>query len=527
LVEALSVAKYGADLQNDPLLNKGTCFTAEERRVFGLEGLMPPGIGTMEQQVTRVYDNYRRLDDDLQRYLFLTGLRDRNETCYYRVLIDHIDEMAPIVYTPTVGLACQTYSRIYRRPRGVYITPAHRGRIAEVLRRAAHQNVRVIVATDNEAILGLGDLGVGGMGIPIGKLSLYTAGAGIHPACCLAVDLDVGTNNQALLDDPLYLGVRAERLRGEPYFELLDEFVEAVLDVHPRALVQWEDFSSGTAFEVLARYRDVIPSFNDDIQGTGAVVVAGVLGGIEQAGRSLADERFVFLGAGASGGGCATALRTALGAADLDPSGRVLCLDSRGLITVDRPQLDGHKRDLAVSGWTDGLSLSEVVARFKPTVMLGMSGQPGAFSEEIVRTMHAHCTRPVIFPLSNPTSRAEATPADLAKWTGEDAIVATGSPFAGIAQVNNVLIFPGVGLGAIASDARVLPDETFLAAAEALAEASGVEPRLFPELHELRAISRRVAGAVARSLSGLPDQEVERRLDALMWNPEYRPYIRV
>jgi len=387
--------------------------------------------------------------------------------------------------------------------------------------------VRVIVATDNEAILGLGDLGVGGMGIPIGKLSLYTAGAGILPGHCLAVDLDVGTNNEALLADPLYLGVRAERLRGAPYFELLDEFVDAVREVHPHALVQWEDFSSETAFEVLARYREVIPSFNDDIQGTGAVVVAGVLSAIEQAGRSLSAERFVFLGAGASGGGCATALRTALEAAGLDPAGRILCLDSQGLITADRPGLEGHKRDLAVTGWTDGLSLAEVVTAFKPTVMLGMSGRAGAFSEDVVRAMHANCGRPVIFPLSNPTSRSEATPGDLARWTNSAAIVATGSPFPGVSQVNNVLIFPGVGLGAITADARVLPHETFLAAAKALVEAAGDGPHLFPELHELRAISRRVARAVARSLCELPDTEIERRLDALMWNPEYRPYTPV
>jgi malic enzyme len=550
----LAVARRGPALKMDPVLNKGTCFPLDERKMFGLDGLLPAQVSTPERQLTRAYQNYLESGDDIQRYVFLTALQDRNETLFYRLLLDHIDEMAPIVYTPTVGKACQQYSHLYRYPRGVYISPEHRGRMVDVLRANAIDDCRIIVLTDNEAILGLGDLGVGGMAIPIGKLTLYTAGAGIHPATCLPIDLDIGTNNETLLEDPLYLGVRDRRLRGAPYLELVDELVDAIKEVYPHALLQWEDFAGANAFEVLERYRDKVLSFDDDIQGTGAVVVAGILGALQQAGRSLRDERIVFLGAGASGGGCAHALREAFKAAGVsqqDAASRIACIDSRGLILSDREGLRGHKVILAaapdlVQGWDvpgETIGLLDTVRNFKPTILLGMSGRPASFNEEVVREMHRHCARPVIFPLSNPTSLAEATPADILRWTRGAALVATGSPFAPvefegqtyeIGQANNVLIFPGVGLGAVAVGASHLPDVAFLAAAQACAEAAAVSTRpgapIFPPLKSLRAISRIVGTAVARALVDadaappLSAEEIDERISTFIWEPAYLPY---
>lgn len=552
----LEVAARGTELLNSPLLNKGTCFTAEERELFGLQGLLPSAVSSPEEQLQRVYGNYQMAPNDIQRYLFLAALHDRNETLFYSLLGRHIEEMAPIVYTPTVGAVCATYSRLYRRPRGLYVSADDRGRIEEVLRRAPVRDCRVIVLTDNEAILGLGDLGVGGMGIPVGKLTLYTAGAGLHPTTCLPLDLDVGTNNRELLEDPLYLGLRRERLRGEPYTSLLDELVEAIRVVFPHAVVQWEDFANENAFQVLERFRDRVPSFNDDIQGTGAVVVAGLRTALHQAGRPLRDERIVFFGAGASGGGCALAARQALRAAGVPAEQarrRVLCLDSKGLILSDRPGLDGHKSLLAVdpsvvegwSGATNGtFGLEAVVRNFRPTALVGASGRPGAFTEELIRTMHASCPRPIVFPLSNPTSRSEASPSDVLRWTDGAALVAAGSPNPPvevngvsyeIGQANNVLIFPGLGLGAVAVGARRIDSAAFLAAADALFDAARSFQRpgapLFPPIRDLRRISRAVASAVARALvdSGatppMEPEEIERRIDAWVWRPEYRPYV--
>jgi malic enzyme len=512
-------------------------------------------VSTPAEQEARVYDGYLHAGDDVQRYLFLTALQDRNETLFYRLLLSHIEEMVPVVYTPTVGRACELYSHIYRRPRGIYLSPRDRGRIAEILRRAPVDDCRIIVVTDNEAILGLGDLGVGGMGIPIGKLALYTAAAGIHPASCLPIDVDVGTDNLHLRHDPLYLGVRQPRLRGEPYFALIDELVEAVKAVFPRALVQWEDFANDNAFHILERHRDRILSFDDDIQGTGAVVVAGLHAALHQAGRELADERVVFYGVGAAGGGCARAVRQALrdaGVAESELSRRVLCVDSHGLIVAGREGLFGHKQELAaepamVADWPiekrDRIGLLDVVRSFRPNALVGLSGQPGAFDEAVVRAMHAECARPVVMPLSNPTAKAEATPADVLRWTQGAALVATGSPFPPveyggqthvIGQANNVLVFPGVGLGAVAVEARRLPDEAFLAAAKALFEAS--EPTatpgapLFPPLRALRQVSHAVAVAVGKCLvragaaPPLEDAEVEARVASLVWEPVYHPY---
>lgn len=545
----------GEALQDDPLLNKGTCFTEEERDALGLRGLLPPGIATEEEQRARAYENYQRSGNDVQRYLFLAALQDRNETLFYRLLLDHLEEMTPIVYTPTVGKVCEQFSHIYRRPRGLYISSQDRGRVAAILRAAPVPEARVIVVTDNEAILGIGDQGVGGMGIPIGKLALYTAGAGIHPALCLPIDLDVGTDNQTLLDDPLYLGVPRRRLRGSEYDDLIQELVDGIREVFPRAIVQWEDFANRKAFRVLAAYRDRIPSFNDDIEGTGAVVVAGIRSALRHIGRVLPDERIVFYGAGASGGGCALAVRRALEAEGVPPrelASRVLCLDSKGLILNDRPGLEGEKALIAadpvmVRAWgiasSAPIPLAEVVQRFHPTVLIGASGQPGAFTEAVVRAMHRHCARPIILPISNPTANAEATPADLLRWTEGAAVVGTGSPFPPvdfggttyeIGQGNNALIFPGVGLGAIAVDARRLTDGAFDAASRALCDCTTIrglpgEP-IYPPLASLRSVSASVALAVGRTLvsegaaAEFSDDDIERRVRSMIWDPVYRPY---
>ena len=551
----LAVSERGAQLRDDPLLNKGTCFPRKEREQLGLLGLLPAAVQTPEEQESRSYDNYLKAGDDVRRYLFLAGLQDRNETLFCRLVLDHLEEMVPIIYTPTVGKACEQYSHIYRRARGLYVSIEDRGRVAEMLRNAACDEPRIIVITDNEAILGIGDQGVGGMPIAIGKLSLYTVGAGIHPARCLPIDLDVGTDNPFRLADPLYLGVRRRRVRGVPYMQVLDELVEAIARVFPRALVQWEDFASHNAFDVLERYRRRLLSFNDDIQGTGAVVVAGIQSALKQVGRTLADERVVFFGAGASGAGSALALRAALRAAGL-PAGelsrRVLCLDSKGLITADRPGLDGAKHEIAadpalVAGWprdaAGRLELADVVRAFRPTVLVGASGQPGAFHETIVRDMLRGCPRPIVLALSNPTSKTEVTPSDLIRWTNGAGVIGTGSPFPPvehggrthtIGQGNNALIFPGVGLGATAVQARWLPDQAFTAAARALFEFSGPRPKpgdpIYPSVVRLREVSCAVAVAVGCALveaGAAPEMnraEVERRVLAGIWQPEYLPY---
>ena len=551
----LLVYERGEPLKEDPILNKGTCFTQEERDRFGLRGLLPPRVSTHAEQTARAYGNYLQAGDDIHRYLFLASLQDRNETLFYQLLVGHLEEMTPIVYTPTVGKVCEQFSHIYRRPRGVYVSSQDRGRIEELLRNAPHEDCRVIVATDNEAILGLGDLGVGGMAISIGKLALYTAGAGIHPALCLPLDIDVGTDNETLLADPLYLGARHRRLRGEEYFSLLDELVAAVSRVFPKALIQWEDFANRNAFQTLDRYRKQILSFDDDIQGTGAVVVAGIKSALHQVGRRIEDERIVYFGAGASGAGCALATQAALreaGVKECELRERVLSLDSRGLILSDRSGLEGEKQLLAadpmfVARWArgsgDSIRLLDVVREFKPTILVGASGQPGAFTEEIVRTMHRGCPRPILLPISNPTSKMEAAPADLIQWTNGAAVIGTGSPvppvvYAGetyhIGQGNNALIFPGVGLGAIAVEARWLPDEAFRAASRALFEFTAPSRRpgapIYPPLQRLREVSSAVAIAVAHSLvdSGaappLARGEIESRIAATVWEPVYRPY---
>ncbi len=548
----VEVPYRGQRLLRHPMFNKGTAFTREERAALGLDGLLPDTVSTMEQQEARVYRNIMRKQDPLERYIGLAALQDRNEVLFYRLLANHIEELMPIVYTPTVGKACQEYSHIFRRARGLWITPAHRGRIDEVLGNAPFDDVRLIVVTDNERILGLGDQGAGGMGIPIGKLALYTAAAGIHPVHCLPVSLDVGTDNQALLEDELYLGWRHPRLRGEEYDALVDEFVHAVKYRFPKVLLQWEDFKKANAFRLLDRYRKTITSFNDDIQGTAAMAVAGILAGARATGTPLAMQRVVLLGAGAAGVGIARLLRSALQGEGLRGdalTSAIACLDSHGLLVDDQEIRDLHKKDFA---WPASLAerlglgkgrprdLAAVVRASKPTVLIGTSGEPGVFTEGIVREMAAHVERPVIFPMSNPTDKSEAVPADLVRWTGGRALIATGSPFPPvthgsrtivIGQANNSFVFPGVGLGVLVSEAREVTEGMFAAAARRLAAEVRDEDlragRLFPPASDIRRIEADVAEAVVKQArdegvgTKLADRDIPLCVRAAMWSPVY------
>ena len=547
----LKVKARGADLYRDPLLNKGSGFSPQERVLLGLDGLLPSRVNTMAQQARRVHMTLDRLRDPFDKYLELAGLQDRNEQLFYRVLCDQLKQLMPVIYTPTVGKATREFSHVFRRARGVWITPDHRGRVAEVLRNAtAGRPVKLIVATDNESILGIGDQGAGGMAIAIGKLSLYCAAAGIHPAYTLPVSLDVGTDSASLLEDEIYLGWPARRLRGEAYDALVEEFVAAVCEVFPGALLQWEDFRKDNASRLLDRYRDRLPSFNDDIQGTGAVCLAGVLTGLMGCGAELAEQRAVVLGAGAAGLGITRQLAGAIRDAGGDDF-PVAVLDSRGLLVGDNFR-DEYKVELAWPaelaaargfGEQPGADLLEVVQKFRPTILVGVAGQPGAFTEAVVKAMGENTQRPIIMPLSNPTDYAEARPEEILRWTDGRALVATGSPFADvvmngrrhlIGQGNNVFIFPGLGLGALLSEARQVSDGMIAAAARTLADVvrqeSLGESRLYPRVAWLRQATRAVATAVMRTAvteglsPPLDDADIEARLDAAHWEPEYPPY---
>ena len=539
----------GQLLLDSPLLNKGSAFSQDERREFGLLGLLPLHSSTVEEQLARTYENYRCKETDLERYVFLTALQDRNETLFYRLLLEHISEMMPIIYTPTVGEGCRQYSHVFRRPRGLYISYPNRDDIPVLLDNAPSERVEVIVVTDGERILGLGDLGVGGMGIPIGKLSLYSLCAGIHPAATLPIMLDVGTDNPELLDDPLYLGWRHARVRGQEYDDFIEAFVKSVMEKFPRVLLQWEDFSKHNAARLLERYRDRLCTFNDDIQGTGAVTVAGLLAAMKLIDSRLGEQRILILGAGSSAIGICDQIIAAMlqeGYSEHDGKQKLWLVDSKGLVHTGRTNLEDSKRRYAqpieriASIDPESFSFFEVVRNVKPTILIGTSGQRGAFSEGIVREMAKHVDRPVIFPLSNPTSKSEATPSELLQWTEGRALIATGSPFqpisyAGrlikIGQCNNVFIFPGVGLGVIASGADRVTDAMFSAAARVFSEFSPAltdgDAPLYPPVERVREISRKVAVAVGveAQQAGLTEttslEELERNVREKMWSPHY------
>ena len=554
--KSLEVALRGRALLDNPLLNKGSAFPEDERRAFALTGLLPSHVSTVDEQLARTYENYRRKETDVERYVFLVSLQDRNETLFYRLLQEHITEMMPIVYTPTVGAGCQMYSHLFRRPRGLYISFPKADEIDAVLESAPAQDVEAIVVTDGERILGLGDLGVGGMGIPVGKLSLYTACAGIHPRTTLPVLLDVGTDNRELLNDPLYLGWRHERVRGQDYDDFIERFVDAVMRHFPRVLLQWEDFSKNNATRLLERYRDRLCTFNDDIQGTGAVTLAGLLASMHVTNTRLRDQRIVILGAGSSATGISDQIVAAMvseGLDEKDAKAALWLLDSGGLVHTERTHLEPFKQRYAqplekTESWelkrAGFFELFDVIKNVQPSILIGTSAQPGAFTEEVVREMARYTERPVIFPLSNPTSKSEARASDLIEWTEGRALVATGSPFANvvyegkeirIGQCNNAFIFPGVALGVIASGARRVTNEMFVAAARVLAEFSpalkDTAAGLYPRLENVREVSHRVALAVGREAQsrGLDEKtdadELERRIEAKTWWPHYVPYI--
>jgi len=548
----IKTEKRGKELIQDPLLNKGSGFTNKERDALGLHGLLPPQENTLEQQARRAHLSLLRLTEPLDKYVGLSAIQERNEHLFYRMLMDHMTEYMPIVYTPTVGLATQNLSHVFQRGRGIWLNPSMRGNIANVLRDSmGERGIRLIVATDNESILGIGDQGAGGMAISVGKLALYVAGAGIDPAATLPISLDVGTNNDELLDDDLYLGWPERRLTGKDYDDFIAEFVEAVRNVFPHALLQWEDFRKDNALGILEHHRDEILSFNDDIQGTGAVALAGLFSALRISGGKLTDQRIVIHGAGAAGLGIARQMKAALAEAGLtsqEVHGCLAVMDSRGLLVDDQAFRDAYKTELA---WEASLAatydlgdpahrqLEDVVARYKPTVLIGTSGQAGAFTENMAKIMMEATERPIILPFSNPTDRAEATPHDLIHWTDGKALIAAGSPFEPvgyggriykIGQGNNVFIFPGLGLGALLANSSVVTDEMVsaasMAAAESMTERELEDGMLFPEIARLRdvtiAVARAVAGkAIDDGYANATREDVEHRLQNDLWQPDY------
>lgn len=537
----------GAALLTDPLLNKGTAFTELERDALGLRGLLPPRVFSMEEQVKRVLGNFRRKADPLEKYIFLTTLQNRNETLFYKLVLDHLEEMMPLIYTPTVGHACLEFGAIFRRPRGLYLSIRDRGHLGEIMSHWPHSDVRMIVVTDGERILGLGDLGALGMGIPIGKLSLYTACAGVHPGYTLPIMLDVGTDNRALHEDPLYIGLGQPRVRGAEYDAFVEEFVGAVKRLYPKALLQWEDFGNTNAFRVLQRYRSQICSFNDDIQGTASVALAGLLGSLRITGKKLTEQRLLFLGAGEAGTGIADLFVEAAraeGLSEAEARARCWFVDSQGLVVRSRlAKLAEHKRAYAHEH-PFVATLAEAVDVLKPTALIGVSSAGGAFTREIVEKMTALNERPVIFALSNPTSKAECTAEQAYGWSRGRAIFASGSPFAPVTldgrtfvpgQGNNVYIFPGVGLGALVAESREVTDGMFLTAARTLAGRVSAEDlelgRVFPALGKIREVSLAIATAVAAQAyrEGLAQRpqpaDLEADIRGRMFQPVYRDYV--
>lgn len=532
----------GAPLLFNPRLNKGTAFTEAERDALGLRGLLPPRIFTPREQELRIMAAFNAKATPLEKYIYLAALQDRNETLFYRTVVDHIATMMPIIYTPTVGEACRVFGHIFRRPRGLYVSADDRGRIREVLRNWPAPKVSVIVATDGERILGLGDLGAHGMGIPIGKLALYTACAGVHPAECLPVTLDVGTENRALLEDPLYTGLLRRRLRGAEYEAFIEEFVEAVREVFPGVLLQWEDFATDNAFGILERYRDRLTTFNDDIQGTASVTLAGLLTATRVTGVPLRDQRLLFLGAGAAATGIASLVAGAMageGLEEAEARRRCWFFDSHGLVVASRGDLAAYKLPFA-HDHPPVATFLDAVRALRPTAILGVSAQPGTFTAEVLAAMAELNERPVVFALSNPTSKSECTAEEAYRHTGGRAVFASGSPFEPVTlegrrfvpgQGNNAYIFPGLGLGVVLAGATRVTDAMFHAAARALAEfvadSSLAEGSLFPPLTEIRQASARIAAAVMRVAHAeglatipLPD-DLDAHIAARMYEPVY------
>lgn len=545
----------GLAVLNSPQLNKGTAFTAEERKALGLAGLLPPDVGTLGIQVKRAYIQYERLADALSKNTYLTALHDRNEVLFYRLFSEHLREMIPIVNDLTVGMAVEHYHHECRRPRGVYLSIDHPDAIEEAFANlgVGRNDVDLIVATDAEQILGIGDWGVGGIEVSIGKLAIYTAAGGVDPMRVIPVMLDVGTNRPSLLDDSMYIGNRHSRIRGERYDAFIDAYVKAVIKLFPKAVLQWEDFAPGNGRRILEKYRDRICTFNDDMQGTGAITLAAAISAVRICATPLRNQRVVIFGAGTAGVGIADQIRDAMvreGLSKEDAARRFWCVDRRGLLTSDMAGLLGcyqmtYVRPLAESkswrheGSENGVGLAEVVARVKPTMLIGTSTAAGSFTESIVKEMAAHTERPIIFTLSNPTARAEATPADLIAWTDGRALIATGSPFAPvthkglthvIAQVNNAMLYPGLVLGAIVSRASRISEGMFAAAASAVSSLVTVRQpgaSLLPHIDDLRSVSLTVAAAVAETadaegLAGIKLDDIVQQVQDAMWQPEYR-----
>ena len=552
--DRIETHKRGVWLLKNPATNKGLAFTPQERTQCGLDGLLPATVQSIEQQVDLEMEHLQEKGSDLERYIGLAGLLHRNEVLFYRVLVEHVAELMPIVYTPTVGEACQRFSHIVRDMRGIWLTPDDIDRIPALLRNYPYQDIRLIVVTDNERILGLGDLGAGGMGIPVGKLALYVAGAGIHPSKVLPISLDVGTNNSALLEDPLYVGHRARRVSGAAYDEFIEAFVAGVGEVFPHAVIQWEDFHKRNAFRILENYRHRVRCFNDDIQGTAGVTVAGVLAALRVTGEPITEQRVLYIGAGEACTGIARLLGAAMrdgGATDEEIAAARLVFDSRGLLREGVEVTDAHKRELVASrdllarfglDGIDSPTPEEVIAGFRPTVIVGATATPGTFTRAMIEEMAKHVDRPIVMPLSNPTSKSECSPREAITWSGGRALVATGSPFDDvihdgvrhvIGQANNVFVFPGVGMGAIISEIREIDPEIFLVAARTLADMVSEERlaqgALYPDQSELRNVSGRIAAAIVRYASvrrlgrSVADEDVEDLVAASTWYPDYVP----
>jgi malate dehydrogenase (oxaloacetate-decarboxylating) len=557
-LECLETDLCGYELLNNALLNKGTAFTEDERSEFELHGLLPPSVARLQEQVNRRLQAMRQLPDDFERYVFLRGLQDTNEVLFYALLLGDLAAALPIVYTPTVGLGCQRFSHIFRKPRGLFLSIPHQNRIRDILSNRRFDRVEAIVVTDGERILGLGDQGAGGMGIPIGKLALYAACGGLDPASTLPVLLDVGTDNPDCLADPIYVGWRHERVRGAAYDEFIESFVSAVIDRWPHVLLQWEDFARNNATRLLERYRDRLCTFNDDIQGTAAIATGTLLAAVNVTGVPLTEQRIAVLGAGSAGVGISSLLLKAMmaeGLSEQEARKRFFLIDRDGLLVEGLGGILPFQEKFvqprsAIADWRlespHRIGLLDVARNARPSALIGVSGQPSAFSEDVVRTIAGAVGRPIIFPLSNPTSRSEATPQDLLAWTEQRAIIGTGSPFPPVSirgrsrsidQTNNAYVFPGIGLGALAVRARRISDEMFMAAARAVADASPARSdrsaSLLPAVDELRQVSRRVAVAVAvqAQTEGLAEdvarEQIEARVNRKIWWPVYRPYRRL